>query len=172
MKRTTILALVFALFLPLVGISQTRKRSSRRAAPAATQRAQPGAVVHDGATEVANQIKTLTRFIYVLGGVAKGIEQTEGAVRRNEASPAIVAQLQRDKATVKQSLQSVREGLDKLEIKFRSVPELNRYYTLLVGSAAGAATAEDQAGAGHLDQAGRSLLTVVNRLTDVLLEMK
>ena len=171
MKRATILALTFALFLPLTAMPQTRKRTSRK--PTTTNRStQPAAAVHDGATEVANQIKTLTRFIYVLGGVAKGIEQTEGAVRRNEASPAIVEQLQKDKGTVKASLQSVREGLDKLEIKFRTTPELNRYYTNLVGSAAGAANAEDQAGAGHLDQAGRSLLGVVNRLTDVLLEMK
>ena len=171
MKKAIILALVFAFFLPLTAMSQTRKRTSRRA-PAATSKPQTSAAVHDGAAEVANQIKTLTRFIYVLGGVAKGIEQTESAVRRNEASPAIAAQLQKDKGTVKASLQSVREGLDKLEIRFRSTPELNRYYTLLVGSAAGAANAEDQAAAGHLDQAGRSLLGVVNRLTDVLLEMK
>lgn len=171
MKKAAILAFVFAMLLPLTAMSQTRKRTSRRA-PTATSRPQPATVVHDGATEVANQIKTLTRFIYVLGGVAKGIEQTESAVRRNEASPAIAAQLQKDKDTVKTSLQSVREGLDKLEIKFRSTPELNRYYTDLVGSAAGAATAEDQAAADHLDQSGRSLLGVVNRLTDVLLEMK
>jgi hypothetical protein len=171
LKRTTILALVIALFLPLSASSQTRKRTSRKA-PAEASKPQPAAVVLAGATEVANQIKTLTRFIYVLGGVARGIEQTESAVRRQEASPAIVAQLQKDKATVKQSLQSVREGLDKLEIKFRSTPDLNRYYTDLIGSAAGAAAAEDQAAAGHLDQAGRSLLGVINRLTDVLLEMK
>jgi hypothetical protein len=152
-------------------MSQTRKRTSRKA-PAGTNKPQATAVVHDGATEVANQIKILTRFIYVLGGVARGIEQTEASVRRNEASPSIVAQLQKDKASVKQSLQGVREGLDKLEVRFRSTPELNRYYTDLVGSAAGAASAEDQAAAGHLDQSGRSLLGVVNRLTDVLLEMK
>jgi len=171
LKRATILALVCVSFLPLTAAAQTRRRTPRKA-PAATSKTQPTAVVHDGATEVANQIKTLTRFIYVLGGVAKGIEQTEGAVRRNEASPAIVAQLQKDKATVKASLQSVREGLDRLEIRFRSTPELNRYYTNLVGSAAGAATAEDEAAAGQIDRAGRSLLAVVNRLTDVLLEMK
>jgi hypothetical protein len=171
LKRAIILALVFVVFLPLTAAAQTRKRTSRKAAPVASK-PQPSTAVHDGALEVANQIKNLTRFIYVLGGVAKGIEQTEVAVRRNEASPAIVSQLQKDKATVKQSLQSVREGLDRLEIRFRSSPELNRYYTNLVGSAAGAATAEDDAAAGHLDKAGRSLLAVVNRLTDVLLEMK
>lgn len=171
MKKAAILGLVCSLFLPLAAMSQTHRRTSRKA-PAATSKPQPAAVVHEGATDIANQIKTLTRFIYVLGGVAKGIEQTEAAVRRNEASPTIVAQLQRDKTTVRESLRSVREGLDKLEIKFRSTPELNRYYTELIGSAAGAATAEDQAAAGHIDQAGRSLLAVVNRLTDVLLEMK
>lgn len=171
MKKAAILALVCALFLPLTVRSQSRKRTSRKPAPAASK-PQPSTVVHDGAAEVANQIKTLTRFIYVLGGVAKGIEQTEGAVRRNEASPAIVAQLQKDKATVKVSLEGVRQGLDSLEIKFRSSPELNRYYTELVGSAAGAASAEEQAAAGHIDQSGRLLLGVVNRLTDVLLLMK
>lgn len=172
MKKAALLALTLALFLPLTASAQTRKRTTRKPAAAPAKAPQPAAVVQAGATEVANQIKTLTRFIYVLGGVAKGIEQTEGAVRRNEASPAVVAQLQKDKATVKESLQGVRQGLDSLEIKFRSTPELNRYYTELIGSAAGAATAEDQAAAGHIDQAGRLLLGVVNRLTDVLLIMK
>jgi hypothetical protein len=170
LKKTAILAVALSLFLPLTAMSQTRKRTSRRTS--ATSKQPAGAAVREGATEIADQIKILTRFIYVLGGVAKGIEQTEGAVRRNEASPSIAAQLQKDKATVKDSLRSVREGLDKLEIKFRSAPELNRYYTDLVGSAAGAASAEEQATSGHLDQAGRLLLGVVNRLTDVLLEMK
>jgi hypothetical protein len=65
----------------------------------------------------------------------------------------------------------VREGLDKLELDFRSNPELNRYYIKLAGVASGAAKAEDLAAANQFDQAGRSLLEVVNRLADVLLEM-
>ena len=73
---------------------------------------------------------------------------------------------------MKASLQNVREGLDQLEISFRSTPELEQYYLKLAGSAAGAATAEDQAAAGHFDQAGRTLLGVVNRLTDVLVLMR
>ena len=66
----------------------------------------------------------------------------------------------------------MREGLDQLEIFFRSTPDLEQYYLKLAGSAAGAATAEDQAAAGHFDQAGRTMLGVVNRLTDVLLAMR
>jgi hypothetical protein len=69
-------------------------------------------------------------------------------------------------------LENVRLGLDQLEIYFRSTPELQGYYTKLVGSASGAASAEEQAAAGHFDQSGRTLLGVVSRLTDVLLVMR
>ena len=121
---------------------------------------------------VADQIKNITRFLYLLGGVAKGIEQMDEAVRRNEASPALVEQAKKNKLTVRTSIQGIREGLDKLEIEFRNTPELQRYYIKLAGSAAGAAAAEQQAAAGQIDQAGRSLLSVVNRLTDVVVEMR
>jgi bifunctional ADP-heptose synthase (sugar kinase/adenylyltransferase) len=170
LKRAAIIAVAFGLLLPVTAWSQTRKRAARAPQPTAAQKS--AEVVHGGATRVADQIKNLTRFIYLLGGVAKGIEEGDAAIRRNDASPAVVDQIKRSKATVKTSLADVRAGLDKLELDFRSTPELNRYYTSLVGSAAGAADAEDQAAAGRFDQAGRTLLGVVNRLTDVLLEMK
>lgn len=121
---------------------------------------------------VADQVKTLTRFLYLLGGVAKGLEGVDDAVQRNEASPAVLEQAKRNKATVRTSIQGVKEGLDALEISFRTTPELQRYYIKLAGAAAGAATAEEQAAANQFDMAGRTLLGVVSRLTDVLLEMQ
>jgi hypothetical protein len=128
--------------------------------------------VRQGATRVAEQIKILTKFIYLLGGVAKGLEGVDDAAQRNEASPAVIEQARKNKITVRTSIRSVREGLDKLEIDFRTTLELQRYYIKLAGVAAGAATAEDQATANQFDKAGRTLLDVVNRLTDVLLEMR
>jgi hypothetical protein len=170
------------LLLPVSALAQTRQRTTRRssggARSGAVQRTQANAAENQiqartaGAARVAEQIKVLTRFLYLLGGVAKSIEAADVAQQRNEASPAIIEQTQRSKASVKSSLRNVREGLDKLEIDFRASPELLRYYTRLAGVAAGAATAEDQAAANQFDQAGRSLLGVVNRLTDVLLEMR
>jgi len=59
-----------------------------------------------------------------------------------------------------------------LEIYFRSTPELQPYYVKLAGSASGAASAEDQASAGHFIQAGRTLIGVVGRLADVLVAMR
>ena len=150
-----------------VTLAQTRRRTSR---PSSTTTAK-SETIRAGATRVGDQLKTLTRFIYLLGGVAKGIEAADAAAQRNEASPAIIQQTQQQKSVVRTSLANVRAGLDKLELDFRSNPELNRYYIKLAGVAAGAAKAEEQAGANQFDQSGRTLLDVVNRLTDVLLEM-
>jgi len=125
-----------------------------------------------GATRVADQIKFLTKFIYLLGGVANGIAAVDEAARRNEASPAVLQKNQQNKATVRTSIQGFRESLDKLEIDFRATPELQPYYIKLAGSAAGAASAEQLAAQSQFDAAGRSLLGVVNRLTDVLVAMR
>src|SRR5437773_1290894 len=168
------IALIAILLISTAAFAQTRSRATKRSAPT-TKSSLPTSVVDartSGATRVADQIKNLTRFVYLLGGVAKGIEQVEEAARKNEASPAALQQNEQNKAVVKTSLRNVREGLDQLEVYFRGTPELEGYYLKLAGSASGAATAEDQAAAGHFDQAGRTLLGVVNRLTDVLLAMR
>ncbi|HEX8888095.1 MAG TPA: hypothetical protein VF779_02905 [Pyrinomonadaceae bacterium] len=178
MKRAALLSIICLLLLPASLMAQNRQRTtSRRTTQKSSSRAGDSSQANtnartDGATRVADQIKNLTRFLYLLGGVAKGIEAADAAAQSGNASQNVIEQTQRSKATVKTSLQNVREGLDKLEIDFRTTPDLQRYYTRLAGVAAGAANAEDQAAAGQYDQAGRSLLAVVNRLTDVLLEMR
>jgi len=172
---TTLLTLL--LLAPSTAFSQTRNRSTSRQKPttssstaAANQRI--AQVRTQGATRVADQIKFLTRFIYLLGGVSSGIAAVDEAARRNEASPAVLQQNQQSKAQVKTSIQNFRESLDKLEIDFRATPELQPYYIKLAGVAAGAATAEDLAAKNQFDAAGRQLLNVISRLTDVLLLMR
>jgi hypothetical protein len=169
LKRITALLIATLILLPATAFSQARKRTAR---PAPRVTTMPANVHKAGATRVADQIKNLTRFLYLLGGVAKGIEAVDEAARRNEASPAVLEQASRNKATVRTSIQSVREGLDALEIHFRATPELQRYYIKLAGVASGAAKAEEQAAANQFDAAGRSLLNVVNRLADVVIEMQ
>ena len=164
-------SLATVILVPSDTFAQTRKRTaSKSSRPTPAPKA--AEIQREGATRVAGQIKSMTQFIYVLGGVAKGLEGIDAAAGRNEASPAIVEQNQRYKQQVRASIQTMREAMDKLEIEFRSTPELQRYYISLAGVAQGAATAEDQAAANKFDQAGRSLLGVVNRLTDVLLAMR
>lgn len=171
MRRTIPFLIAVMALSTTTAFSQTRKRSTKPpAAATATQKATE--VRRVAAVRVADHIKNLTRFIYLLGGVAKGIEQTDAAMRDSQPTPAVAEQVRRNKGVVISSLRTWREGMDKLEIDFRSTPDLQRYYIKLAGVASNAAAAEDQAGAGRYEQSGRSLLEVVNRLTDVLVEMR
>ena len=172
MKRT-ILVLLTTLLLSPAALAQRRTRSTTTTAkPPAAETLRVAQVRTAGATRVADQIKFLSKFIYLLGGAISNIAAVDESVRRNQASPAAAQQNQQAKDRVKGNITGFREALDKLEIDFRATPELQPYYIKLAGVAAGAATAEQQAANNQFDAAGRSLLGVVNRLTDVLLAMR
>lgn len=172
LKLIWIAVLTIVFVLPAGALGQTRRRSTSRPSTATTTAQRAAQVRTQGATRVAEQIKLLTRFTYLLGGVNNGIASVDEDIRRNQATPEQVQKNQQSKATVRNSIQGFRDGLDKLEIDFRATPELQPYYIKLAGVAAGAATAEEQAAANQFDAAGRSLLGVINRLTDVLLAMR
>jgi hypothetical protein len=155
---------------PATGFAQTRKRT-------ATNQAHGGAAGWPGSTcgrRAGCRRDQDSDEVYLSAwGVAKSLEVADDAVKRNEASAANIDQAKQGKATVRASIQSVRERLDKLEIDFRATPELQRYYiATLAGVASAAANAEDLAAANQFDKAGRTLLDVVNHLTDVLLAMR
>jgi len=166
-----LIVLICILLLSASAFSQTRSRTaSKRGTPSSRTSTQQAAAEArtNGAIKVADQIKNLTTFLYLLGGVAKEMDAQEASSKSGQGSPT----LERNKAKFKSTFEDFRVGLDQLEIYFRNTPELQPYYVKLVGSASGAATAEDQASAGHADQAGHTLLTVVNRLTDLLVAMR
>jgi hypothetical protein len=172
LKRTIMLLLAVMLIAPGV-LAQTRNRSTSaksKSANAATQRAAEAKM--SGATRVADQIKFLTKFIYLLGGATSNIATVDESIKRNQAGPDAAQKNQLAKTQVRTGIEGFREALDKLEIDFRATPELQPYYIKLAGVAAGAADAEQKASANQFDAAGRSLLAVVNRLTDVLLAMR
>lgn len=161
---------ICVLLLSTTALSQrrtTRRPASSAAKTSAAADAAAAAARNKGATTVANQIKNLTTFLYLLGGVAKNIEAIDVAAKSGQPSPTN----EKNKAQLRASFGDFRAGLDQLETDFRNTPELQPYYTKLAGSAAGAATAEAQAAAGHFDQAGRTLMGVVGRLADVLVAM-
>jgi hypothetical protein len=172
LKRALVCAVACLLLMSVPALSQQRRRTAGKRTTR-TAGAQPGTgSAREGANRVAEKVKVLTRFLYLLGRVSSSLDTADDLARRNEASPAAIQQMEKQKQDVKTTLRNVREGLDELEIYFRTTPDLQRYYTRLAGVAAGAATAEDQAASNQFDRAGRSLLDVVNRLTDVLLEMR
>ena len=72
----------------------------------------------------------------------------------------------------KETEAQVRDRLDQLEGRFRFEEGLRTQYQTLQGVSASAEQAAQQAAANRYDQAGRTLLEVANKLTDVLLEMQ
>ena len=121
---TTLLTLL--LLAPSTAFSQTRNRSSRqRPSTSTTSETQRIAQVRtQGATRVADQIKLLTKFIYLLGGVTSGIAAVDEAARRNEASPTLIQQNQQSKAQVKTSIQNFRwRGIQRSRVSMCCPPD-------------------------------------------------
>ncbi len=172
MRLIAIAVLTTIFVIPNSALGQTRRRSTSRQSTAAAAAQKAAQVRTAGAVRVADQIKHLTTFTYLLGSINSGIAQVDDEIRRNQASPTLVESNKASKAKVRTNIQGFREILDKLEIDFRTTPELQPYYIKLAGVAAGAATAEEQAAANQFDAAGRSLIKVIGRLTDVLLVMR
>lgn len=114
--------------------------------------------------KLSDQIKNLTRFIYLYGRISKDLETVS-----SQAESADVAR--RTKAALLSNFANLRDGLDQLERQFRFAPGLERSYQKLQGVAAKVEQAETLAAANQYDRAGRQLVDVVTQLTDVLLEM-
>jgi len=167
-KATSSICLV--LLLSSAALAQTRSRSTTKH-PAKTSTTSPAAVAAvktEGATRIATQIKSLSTFLYLLGGVVRGIEAIDVASKDGQQSPTN----EKNKAQLRSSFSDFRVGLDALEVHFRTTPELQPFYAKLVGTASGAADAEAQAKAGEFNQAGKTLLGVIGRLADLLAAMR
>src|SRR5436189_26250 len=118
MKRI-IAGICIMIFLSAATVAQTRKRQTTKH-PATTSKTSTAsaeaAVKTDGATRIANQIKNLSRFLYLVGGVVKGIEAIDAASKDGPASPTN----EKNKAQLRSSFADFRVGLDSLEVYFRS----------------------------------------------------
>ena len=145
--------------------SRTRRRTpaQRRTTTQPRTTASP-TQVNAARIKLSDEIKKLTRFVYLYGRVSKDLETVS-----SQAGSAEV--VKRSKAALLSNFVSLRNDLDELERQFRFTPGLERNYQKLQGVAQRVADAESQAGANQYDRAGRLLVDVVTQLTDVLLEM-
>jgi hypothetical protein len=155
-------------------VAQTTKRSKAKRSSSVTYAQKQLAEVRAGRERIASQIKTLTQFLYLLGSISKTIETAEQVNRNREDSSVgmSVERIEQNKAKVKDSIRNVRAGLDQLEASFRNNAALHNYYPNLAGAARIGQTAESQASTNNFDQAGRTLITAVGKLTDALVAMR
>ncbi len=148
--------------------AQTRTRRStpqRRRTPAATASTSLDQTKFNAVRlQLAGLNKDLTRFLYLYGRLSKDLELT-GA----QAESADVAG--RTKAGLLQNVGVMRDRLDQLEGQFRFTKGLERQFQMLQGVSRLADEAAQHVSSNRFDQAGRVLLDVSSRLTDVLIEM-
>ena len=167
--KTFIAALAACMLLTFSASAQTR---TRRSPSASAQRRRAPAAAHLDQTrfnaqrlELAGLSKDLTRFLYLYGRLSKDLELTAGQQGAADAAG-------QTKAGLIRSLGDMRDRLDQLESHFRFDEGLRTQYQTLQGVSASAEQAGQAAAANRFDQAGRIMLEVANKLTDVLLEMQ
>lgn len=172
-KRKFFVLVQIGLMLFFIGglsaVVTAQKKPVKKPVPKATPKPATSLVVKDEAVKVSIQIKNLTRFIYVLGGVARTIEDID---KDPKASVAVKNQNRTAKQTVLQSIKDVRAGVVQLENDFHAKPELRSYILYIQGVSETVGLSEDQAVRGQYNAAGKTLLEAVNKLTDTLLNLR
>jgi len=164
-----ITVMLFCL-LGLAGSALAQKKPVRKSAPKAAPKPVVNTMaVKDEAEKVSIQIKDLTRFLYLLGGTTQTIANIDGDPKATVNAKNISKQA---KQTVLQTIKNVRAGIVQLEGEFHAKPELRPYISFIQGVSEMAGIAEDQAVGGQLGNAGKTLLEVVNKLTDTLQNLR
>lgn len=179
MKISKILSLFvvlgFCLFsLTLTASAQRNKTTTKK--PASTTKkaasAETNALeIKSGAEKVSVQIKNVNRFIYVLGGVARGIEDADKEARAGKLSKAAIDKNNEFKQNVITSIRNLRAGLAALEVEFRTKPALKSYLPQIQGITDLCGQAEDLAMSGKFNDSGKFLLLVIEKLSDTLAAM-
>ena len=113
----------------------------------------------------------MSKFIYVLGGIAQGIQSVDNDIKARKASRATIDLNNKSKQTVVASIRNLRAGLDALEEDFRTKPALRAYLLQIEGISGISSAAEEQANAGQVVEAGKTLLQVIEKLSDTLAAM-
>lgn len=125
----------------------------------------------DEAGQIANQLKLLTRFLYVYGKVSAGLEAADEQASRGELSDTLQAKIKLDKADVVTSIANIKAGLENVAQSLKAKPQLQAPFMKLSDTAEVVANAQRLAAANRFDEAGKALLAVAGRLSDLLVEL-
>ena len=160
-------AFVCLLCLTFSAQAQKRKTTKKTTTVAATTAATT-AEIKEGAEKVSTQLKNVSKFIYKLGGVARVIEDLDLDIADGKASRGAADLNAKNKQAVITAIGNLRAGLAALEVEFRTKPALRTYLFQIQGISDMTGVAEDQAAAGQLTESGKTLLMVVEKLSDTL----
>lgn len=170
MNKNLLKITIFAICILGFTFSADAQRRRTTAKPKAATTAST-TDVKAGAEKVSIQIKNATKFLYLLGSVANGIETIDSDTRAGKVSREIQDKNARFKKDVLQSLRNLRAGLIALEVEFRTKPALQKYLINIQGVSDMSGRAEDLANGGQFVDSGKELLVVVEKLSDTLVAL-
>jgi hypothetical protein len=174
MKKTvnsTVKILAVILFLAglsMTANSQTRKRPAPKKTPAPSTPVINTAEIRTGSDKISIQIKNVSKFVFLLGGIARTIEDLDKESKTRKISQASIDANNKNKQAVIQGIRNIRAGLIALENEFNTKPALRLYSVRVGGISTMVAEAEVQASGGQITESGKTLLLVIERLSDAL----
>lgn len=171
MNRALILLTVLLLVLPTAALAQKKKRTPPPK-PAATAPAPPPPDTRMEATQVANTLKALTKFIFLYGKIVNGLEVADDQAKRGRLAPRVIEQNIENKNGVMKGIGGLKDQVDKLGQVLQANPRLQVPYVNLAGVAQKITEAQGLVQNSQYDDAGRSLVTAIERLTDILMQVK
>lgn len=171
MKRALIFVTVLLLVLPTAAIAQKKKRTPSPK-PAATAPAPPPPDTRVEATQVANTLKALTKFIFLYGKIVNGLEVADEQAKRGRLAPSVIEQNVENKNGVINGIGGLKIQVDKLGQVLQANPRLQVPYINLAGVTQKITEAQGLVQSSQYDDAGRSLVTAIERLTDILMQVK
>jgi hypothetical protein len=178
MMLKKILSIVLLLLLvnafPAVANPTTQKRSTRSRRPAPTPTPAPAPTVNfvAEANLVSEQLRSVSQFIYIYGKIVNGLELADGQAKEGAASPTAAAKNKEIKDKLGANINTLRAGIDAIATRFRSESRLQVQYLKLTGASDSIATAAQLATAGRYDDAGKSLVTAVQRLSETIIALR
>lgn len=169
-KSTAAFAALLLIFAASADAQRTTKRTTTTPKVVTSSAATgPAAEMKAGAEKAAIQVKNVTKFIYVLGSVAKGIEDLDKDTRANARAKQAN---ETNKQEVIQAIRNLRAGLTALEVEFRTKPNLRKAVPQIDGIAILSGESESLALSGKFVDSGKPLLMVVEKLSDTLVALR
>lgn len=169
MNANRFAASIVAILLILgVSASAQKRKTSKASTGSPAASSQNIADIQAGATKVTAQIKYLTNYVFVLGGIVNGIEAADSLAKDVKVSKATLDQTEQAKQKLLQSINGLGSPLAALVVEFRTKPGLMPYASKIEGVSAMAGNAEDLAAAGRFRDAGKELVALIGVLTETL----
>lgn len=172
LKRYSTTLLLFLLAVtcafPLASLAQRKARKPAAVKPTPT----PTPDLRVEAGQVAEQIKNISKFIYIYGKVVNGFELADEQARTGKMTPAATEQNRKSKEALLANIRNLRGGVEGVAQNFRNNPRLQVQALKLSFAIDAVREAEQLATAGRYDEAGKSFVTVIERLTDIVLAMR